>query len=155
MPKFGYSWQGIGPKEGVVRASIREARMSGKHARELAAWIKGMKTTQARVKLEEVLDGKTSVPFRRHKKKVAHRADLTGFYAGRYPQKAARYFLSLIDTLEANAQDRGLDADNLKIIHTSAYVGRKLARYVPRAYGRSSPKMGPMVHVELVARELT
>jgi len=48
-----------------------------------------------------------------------------------------------------------LDPDNLKIIHASAYVGRKMVRYIPRAFGRTSPKMGPLVHIELVAKELT
>lgn len=155
MPEFGYSWRQTGPAEGIVRASIREVRMSGKDAMEVAAWIRGMKTTQARTKLGRVLEKRNFVPFRRHKKKVPHRADATGFYSGRYPMKVASHFLKLIDTLEANAQDRGLDPDNLRIIHASAYVGRKIVRYTPRAFGRTSPKIGPLVHVELVAREAT
>jgi len=155
MPKFGYSWQGHAPEKGVVRASLREVRISRKHAREIAHWIEGSKISDARTALEGVVREETPVPFKRHNKKIPHRKGLQKFHAGRYPKKAAGYFLELLDSLEANAMDRGFDPDALRIVHASAYPGRKMFRYTPRAYGRASPRIDELVHLELVASEVS
>jgi large subunit ribosomal protein L22 len=53
-----------------------------------------------------------------------------------------------------NAENKGLDTENLKIIHASAYPGMKLKRYQPRAFGRSSPKFETLTHVEIVLEEM-
>jgi large subunit ribosomal protein L22 len=130
-------------------------RISRKHAREITNWIKGSKISEARSMLERVVRGEAAVPFKRHKKKVAHRKGLAGSPAGRFPKKAASRILALLDSLEANAIDRGFDVDALRIIHASAHGGRKMVRYTPRAFGRTSPKVEDLVHVELIASEVS
>ncbi|HYA21580.1 MAG TPA: 50S ribosomal protein L22 [Thermoproteota archaeon] len=155
MPKFGYSWEGQVPEKGVVRASLREVRVSRKHAREIAGWIKGSKISEARSMLERVVRGEVAVPFRRYNKKIPHRKGIGKFSSGRFPKKAAARFIDLIDNLEANAIDRGLDVDALRIVNASAHPGRKMLRYYPRAFGRSSPKIDELVHIELVASEVS
>lgn len=155
MPKFGYSWEGQVPDKGVVRASLREVRVSRKHAREIARWIEGSKIPEARSMLERVMRRESAVPFRRYNKKVPHRRGLGKFHAGRFPEKAASRFIELIDSLEANAIDRGFDVDALRIVHASAHPGRKMLRFTPRAFGRSSPKVEELVHIELVASEVS
>jgi len=155
MPKFGYSWTGQVPERGVVRASLREVRISRKHAREIAGWIRGSKISEARSMLERVVSGEVAVPFKRHNKKVPHRRGLSKASAGRFPKKAAGQFIGLIDSLEANAISKGLDVDALRIVHASAHSGRKAVRYTPRAFGRTSPKVDDLVHVELVATEVS
>jgi len=154
MPKFGYSRQVQVPDRGVVRASTREVRISRKHAREIANWIKGSKIAEARSMLERVIRGEQAVPFRRYNKKVPHRKGLEKFHAGRYPEKASGQFISVLDSLEAIAIERGLDVDALRIVHASAYPGRKMVRYTPRAFGRASPKIEELVHIELIASEV-
>jgi large subunit ribosomal protein L22 len=67
--------------------------------------------------------------------------------------KVARAVLRLLESLEANAEYRGLDPSRLKLIHAAAYPGRRLKRYVPRAFGRASPKDKVLVHIELVGAE--
>jgi large subunit ribosomal protein L22 len=150
MPEFGYSFVQYN-EVSDVRGSLREVDVSPKEAREVANYIKGMSLDRAKQVLQEVIEKKRIVPFKRYHHKVAHHK-VEGFYAGRYPVKAAKYFLKLLENLESNALYKGLDVSRLIIIHTSAYPGRKLVRYIPRAFGRRSPKRRVYVHIEAVAR---
>jgi large subunit ribosomal protein L22 len=150
MPEFGYSFVQYN-EVSDVRGSLREVDVSPKEAREVANYIKGMSLDRAKQVLQEVIEMKRIVPFKRYHRKVAHHK-VEGFYAGRYPVKAAKYFLKLLENLESNALYKGLDVSRLIIIHTSAYPGRKLVRYIPRAFGRRSPKRRVYVHIEAVAR---
>jgi large subunit ribosomal protein L22 len=137
-----------------VRASVREKSISHKHSREIAVAIKGLSIEKAREYLENVVAKKIAVPYRRYHNEVAHRTNIRdGFSAGRYPQKAAREFLRLLDNLESNAEYKGMDLDRLRIISAVVHKGTKLKRFQPRAMGRSSPKYDTLVHVELVAQE--
>ncbi len=141
-------------KEKYVKASLREVSISPKHAVEIAREIKGMYVEDAKRFLEEVVSLRRPVPFKRYKKKVPHRKGLEKWYAGRYPVKAAKFFLKLLDNLINNAEDRELDVERLKIIHCAAHKGTKIRKYIPRAFGRSSPYFDTLVHVEMVAKEV-
>jgi large subunit ribosomal protein L22 len=153
MPEFGYAFQNY-DKTKHVRAAIREKDVSHKHAREVAVAIKGMSIEKAREFLENVIARKEAVPYRRYNMEVAHRSNIRdGFFAGRYPQKAAHEFLKLLDNLESNAEYKGMDLDRLRIISVAVHKGTKLERFTPRAMGRSSPKIDTLIHVEIVAQE--
>jgi large subunit ribosomal protein L22 len=67
--------------------------------------------------------------------------------------KAAKNILKLLDGAEANAENKGLDTDRLRIVHAAAYPGMKIKRYKPRAQGRSSPKFETLTHIELALEE--
>ncbi len=153
MPHFSYSFQGY-DKTKHVRASLRDANISHKEAREICKTIKGMKVSKAREYLEQVTLLKQPIPFRRYKLEVGHRSQLQGFPAGRYPVKAAKEFLRLLDNIEANAEYKGMDIDNMKIIHAAAYPGIKIRNFIERAFGRTSPYYNILTHVELVAMEV-
>jgi large subunit ribosomal protein L22 len=151
MPKWGYSAT-INTEE-VARASGRDLRISPKAAREICNAIRHMRLEEAQQYLQEVIDLKRAVPYRRHKKKVAHRAELQGWFAGRYPVKAAKEILRILNSLEANCENRGLDVERVKLVHAAAQRGRVLKRYIPRAFGRSSPRHDHLCHIELMAQE--
>lgn len=152
MPEFKYSFQEYDPLI-HVRASGREVDISPKAAREICATIKGMSLTQAKNFLENVIKLKQPVPFKRYKKEIGHRGGIQGFYTGRYPVKAAKKILEVLNNLEANADYKGMDVDRLVIIHAAAMRGRKIKTYIPRAFGRSSPSFNTLVHLEFVAKE--
>ena len=115
-----------------------------------------MRVEQAKKFLEKVIRLEQSVPFRRHKKKQAHRNDLKEFkwYAGRYPQKAAARIYEILSACESNAEFKGLDVDLCRIIHAATHHGRIIKRYIQRAHGRSTAKYKHLSHVELVLYEL-
>ena len=153
MPQFGYAFQNY-DKTKHVRASIREKDISHKHAREIAVAIKGRSIEKARELLENVMSRKEAIPYRRYNNEVAHRSNIRdGFFAGRFPKKAASEFLKILDNLESNAEYKGMDLDRLRIVSTAVHKGTKLKRFQPRAMGRSSPKFDILVHVEIIAQE--
>jgi large subunit ribosomal protein L22 len=139
--------------EKTVRASGRELRVSHKHAREVCRTIKGMMLTQAKQYLRDVMDKKRAVPFRRFKKKLGHRHGLEKAYAGKYPVKAAKHILKIVEGAEANAEYKGLDTERLRIIHASTSQGMKIKRYMMRAQGRSTQKFETLSHIEIVLEE--
>ena len=153
MPKWGYSITDI-DQEKTAKASGRELRVSHKHAREVCNTINGMKLDQAKDYLKQVILKKKPVPFLRFNKKVGHRHGLEKGFAGRFPVKAATEILNVLEGAEANAEYKGLDMESLRIIHASAYPGMKIKRFIPRAFGRSSPRNNTLTHVELVLEEM-
>ncbi|MFX1257594.1 MAG: 50S ribosomal protein L22 [Promethearchaeota archaeon] len=156
MPTWKYSF--VEEKydiERIAKASGRDLRIKPKHAREICASIKGMKLEQAKNFLEKVIKLKQSVPFRRHKKKQAHRKDLKKFkwYAGKYPVKAASRIYEILTSVESNAEYKGLDVDLCRIIHAATQRGRIIKRYIERAHGRSTAKNKHLSYVEIVLYE--
>jgi len=154
MPKWGYSIleEELDPEK-TAKASGREIRVSHKHAREVCRTIKGMMLNNAKKYLRDVIDKKKAVPFRRHKKKLGHRHGIEKASAGRYPVKTAQKILHILEGAEANAENKGLDVDRLRIFHAAAYQGIKIKRFTPRAHGRASPRYETTTHVEIVLEE--
>jgi large subunit ribosomal protein L22 len=155
--KFGYSIMGIDPDK-TVKASGKDLRISLKKTTEVCRELKGLKLEDAKEILEDVVAEKRMIPFRQHKKKLGHHADKLRDYkwfAGGYPIKVAKRILGILKNAEGNAEYKGLDADKLKIIHASVDMGPKLRRFIPRGFGRSSPKYEQLTRVQLVLEEVS
>ncbi len=151
MGRYDYAFQKFDSTR-HVRASIREKKISHKHAREVATALKGLTIEKARDYMISVIAKDRAVPFRRFKNQVGHRSD-PGMMSGRYPEKTAKEFLKLLDNLESNAEYKGMDIDRLKIINATAHKGVVIKRFIPRAQGRATDKNDVLTHVELVAQE--
>ncbi len=146
----------------VARAVAREVPVSVKKVVNLARALKGMSVSEARRFLEDIIEGKEYTPMWRHRKKIAHHRGVAakwGVPQGKRPVKAAKYLLKLLDNVVANAENKGLGAEelgdferNLKIIHIAAHKGFTLKRYMPRAFGRSSPKFRHTSNIEIIVR---
>ena len=149
MPKWGYSTIEIDP-DTSVKASGREIRISHKAAREVCGAIRGMRLDAAKEFLEQVIQKRRAVPYRKYRKKIPHRRGLGETAAGRYPVKTAKKIMEVLESAESNALYRGLDSEALKVVHAAAYKGITRKRATPRAMGRSSPKNNTLCHVEIV-----
>ncbi len=154
MPKWGYSIleEMLNPEK-TAKASGRELKVSHKAAREVAKAIKGMDLAQAKDYLRDVIAMKKPVPYTRFTKKLGHKGGMQKRFVGRYPIKTAEHVLRVVQAAQANAENKGLDVDRLRIMHTAAYQGVKLKRYTPRAHGRASPKYDITTHFEVVLEE--
>ncbi len=152
MGKYRYAFQNYDSTR-HVRASMREKKISHKHAREITVAIKGLTIEKARDYLQSVVAHKRAIPFGRYKNQVGHRSD-PGVMSGRYPEKAATEVLKLLDNLESNAEYKGMDIDRLKIINATMHKGVSIKRFIPRAQGRATAKNDTMTHVEIVAQEV-
>ena len=140
----------------IAKAMLWDVPVHPKIAREVAAAIRGMRLKEAKEFLERVIEKREAVPFRRAHGKQAHRrglADKWGWPVGRYPVKAAKYFLKLLNNVENNAENKGLDPDKLRILHIASHKGVTLKRWMPRAWGRATPRNRTYSHLEVIVVE--
>ncbi|MFQ5887631.1 MAG: 50S ribosomal protein L22 [Candidatus Hydrothermarchaeales archaeon] len=152
MADLGYSYK---PKNEArsAKAIGKELRISPKNSLEICNTIKGMKVDVAEEYLEDVVEMKRAVPFRKFKKGIAHRRGLKKWYTGTWPTKAASQILEVLKGAEANADYKGLDTDRLYIKHIATKRGRIIKGFRTRAFGRSSPSNTPTSHIEIVLEE--
>ncbi|HIP17668.1 MAG TPA: 50S ribosomal protein L22 [Methanothermococcus okinawensis] len=137
----------------TARAMGRSLRISRKHAVEICREINGMKLEDAINYLNRVIELKQVVPFKRHGKDVPHKRGKYGWTAGRFPQKASREILKVLDNAKKNAEYKGLNTEKLRIKHISSNKGFTIKRFMPRAFGRASPKFQETVHIQVILEE--
>jgi len=150
--RFSYSFQNFDP-ERMARASGRDLRISPKHSVELLREIRGMMLNDALRYLDDVIALKRPVPLKRHYDSQGHKPG-RGFGPGRYPVKVAKAVKKVLLNAKNNAEQKGLDADRLRIIHAAAHRGPVLRGYIPRAFGRATPFNEQTTHIEIVVEEI-
>jgi large subunit ribosomal protein L22 len=139
----------------IARAKANELNMSPKHSIEIATFIRHQRVNDAIAYLNEVVKLKKAIPFRRFNRNVAHKRGMPGNWdAGRYPVKASREYIKVLESVKKNAEYIGLDAENLEIIHALANRGRAQKAFFPRAMGRATPKVRESVNLEIIVREV-
>ena len=104
-------------KEAVARAW--NLVVSPKYSREIAAAIKGMKVDKAIAFLERVIEMKQPVVLRRYNKEVPHHYGKPA----RYPVKAAKAILKVLENAKANALYQGMDEEKLYIYRIETHRG--------------------------------
>ena len=147
MPHYHYSVKELDETR-TVKASLREIDVSPKWSREVCRAIVGLTIPEAKKLMEDVIAMKRMIPYRRYRKNRAHHAETKG--AGGYPVKVAKHMLKLLESLEANADFKGLDPDEVVIIHAAAHKARRIRKFMPRAFGRATPYDKQLVHIEVV-----
>jgi large subunit ribosomal protein L22 len=151
MPKVEYSAK-FDPAN-TAKAMAHELNVSPKHCIEILREIRGKKLSVAKTYLEDVIAKKKSVPFKRFNRNVGHKRHQSGWDAGRYPVKACGEILTVIKNAEANAEYKGLDTDNMRVIHAASKRGRVTHGMMPRAMGRATDWNIETVTVEVVLGE--
>ncbi|MEM2136419.1 MAG: 50S ribosomal protein L22 [Candidatus Methanomethylicia archaeon] len=152
MPNWGYALKEMDTETTAI-ASGRDLNISYKAAYEICKFIRGMKLDEAKEYLEQVVRKEKPIPFTRFKGKVAHHKGMQNYASVRYPVKASKEIIKLLDHVKANAEFKGLDIEKLRIIHISAVKGPKIKRYIERAFGRASPYFKQLVHIEVAVAE--
>jgi large subunit ribosomal protein L22 len=143
--------------EKTAKAMMWDAPISPKEAAEVARELRGKMLEDAMKYLERVIKLKEPVPLRWYNRKVAHKRGLgakAGVPSGRYPVKVAQYYLKLLKNVKANAENKGLDPEKLKIVHIASHKGRTIKRWMPRAFGRASPEFERRTHLEVIVMEV-
>ena len=150
MKMKGYSIAQIPERTAIARA--KEVDISLKDAVNVAHYLRGMPLERAKDTLEKVIAKKAPVPYFRYLDSVSHRK---GMGPGRYPVRAAKAFLDLLENAEANAEFKSLDTDALVIKHISASKGRVIKKFTPKAYGRAGAFFRDLINVDIVVQEVT
>jgi len=140
-----YSFEGY-EKTNMARACGRDLPISMKHAMEICSMLKNKRLSDAKKILERVVQFKQAVPFKRFTNGYGHKP---GMCAGAYPIKASTMILELLNSVESNAQQKGLHTGDLSIIHFRAQKGSR-TMHPSRFRGRRMKA----THVEVVVREV-
>ena len=129
----------------MARALGRGVPISFKHGAELANAIRGMGVAKAKKFLEDVMELKQPVKYRRYNDDLGHKAKVG---PARYPVKTAKYFLGILKLAEANASFQGISTQDLVLIHVT--VQRAAGRW---HFGRSRRRKFKSSHIEMVVQE--
>jgi large subunit ribosomal protein L22 len=136
--------------EAVARARGYELKISPKKSYEVMNAIRGLPLEQAKTLLEDVIELKRAIPFRRYNQETAHKP---GVGPGRYPKKVAQKVLIVLKNAESNAEEEGLAVDDLVVKVASSSRGRILKAMMPRAQGRSTDWNEQTTNIEIVLTE--
>jgi large subunit ribosomal protein L22 len=142
---YGYTIKEL--KENMVKALASEANISLKQALEVCNLIRGKKLSAAKIMLQDVIDMKAPVPFKRFTNGLGHKRGRCA--AGRYPIKACKGILSLLNSAEANGLYKGLSPKDLIISHLSV-------KQAPQSwhYGRQRRIKMKKCHIEVILEEV-
>jgi len=137
------------------KASGNYLRVHFKNTRETAMAIKGMPLAKAQRYMQDVLDHKQCVPFRRFNGGVGRtaQAKVFGVTQGRWPEKSVKFVLALLKNVESNAEAKGLAMDKVVIKHVQVNQAPKMRRRTYRAHGRINAYMSAPCHIELIGAE--
>merc|ERR1712093_538719 len=101
------------------KARGSDLRVHFKNTRETTQAIKGMTLKKAKGYLENVLEHKEAIPFRRFCGGVGRTAQAKNVKGNtgqaRWPKKSCRFVLDLLRNAESNAEVKGLDTDALYV----------------------------------------
>ncbi len=131
--------------ETTAKAILSDVPISTKQSIEIASFIRKKNLSMAKEMLNQVMLKKQAVPFRRFNRDMGHKP---GIAAGRYPIKAVKYFLQLLNLAEANAQFKNLNVNNLMIKIIKANKGTTTSRY-----GRQVRRKAKRTNLEIVVEE--
>ena len=135
----------------TAKALGREITISPKLSREVAGMIRGMKVDKAIQALEDVIALKRPVPLKRYNKRGSHKQSGG---PGRYPEKAAKAILNVIQSAVANAEYKGLDVDSMVLRTITVSRGRTIPGHMPRAHGRATQWNQETVNLEVIIEEV-
>ena len=167
LPQKGFTQPLQGNRLSVARASNVDVHV--KACFEICRTVRGMTAGAAVRKLEKVLlidsdrpdirAKAQAIPYRlgsgNKKRKrsgpsmVGHRKG--GMGPGRYPVKASRVVIKLLNSAMDNArhQHEDIDAEDMIITHIAAHRGTIKRGFMPRARGRATPKNHYQVNLEV------
>jgi large subunit ribosomal protein L22 len=119
--------------------------ISTKTSVEICNLIRNKTTEQAKKILHRVIEKKQAVPYKRYFKEIPHRKGK--IMTGRFPSKASKTILDLINSAEGNAQNKGMSS-KLIVFHISAHKGNAQSRY-----GRKMGKKAKRTHIKIIVKE--
>ena len=129
----------------IAVATAHNLPISLKKSVEICNFLRYKEVKKAKSILNDVIAKKIAVPFKRFNMDTGHKP---GMAAGKYPQKASSEVLKLLNSAEANAENKGLDAEKLIISKLIANKGNRMYHS-----GRHRGIKMKRTHLEIVLEE--
>ncbi len=133
-------------KEHTAKVSGRNLPISSKHSKEVCSFILNKDLNKAKQLLSRVIKREIAIPYKRHNRKLAHKPGKVG--PGRYPLKPIEHITKLLNAVEANAEDKGIDTKNLIICEAKANKATQQLHY-----GRKRRRLMKRTHIDIVVKE--
>ena len=111
--------------EKIVYGGGRNLRISFKDSVEVARWIKRRNVKQAMKLLEEVIEQKKAVPYRRYNKDRPHKPAVG---PGRYPIKVAKAFIAMLKNIINSAKQKYNESNPEKLFIENVIVNRAISK---------------------------
>lgn len=126
-----------------AKAAGKDIRAHFKNTFEAANAIKGMKLEKAQQYLQDVIDHKQCIPFRKYAATIGRTAQAHPFHVtqGRWPKKSCQHLLELLQNVKANAETKNLDLKKTYITHIQVNHAQKSRRRSFKAHGRIKGKI--------------
>jgi large subunit ribosomal protein L22 len=119
--------------------------LSFKKSVEVCSFLRGKPVKKALMHLERVAKLTESVPFKRYNKGGLGHKD--GYGPARYPVNVCKAMIKLVKDVQANAEQKGLNKDDLVISRIIANKAQKAMHY-----GRHRGQM-KRTHIEIAVSE--
>lgn len=132
--------------EHTARALGKSLHISSKMSVEICSHLRNRPLQDAKKRLGRVVALQEAIPMRRYNFDQGHKKGSVG--PGRYPVEACKAFLQLFNSVEANAQFKGLNTAQLQIVHLCAHIASR-----PVHAGRHGGRKTKRTHVEIVVEE--
>ncbi|MEE9525253.1 MAG: 50S ribosomal protein L22 [Candidatus Woesearchaeota archaeon] len=132
--------------ENSAKALGRTLAISTKQSVEICNLLRNKNLQKAKQILSDVIAEKIPVPYKRYDRGMGHKKGKLS--VGRYPIKSSKGILSILESVEANAQFKGLNTGILVITHICAHKARNQPRY-----GRQRGRNMKRTHIEVVVQE--
>jgi large subunit ribosomal protein L22 len=128
-----------------AKAVGRDLPISTKQSIEICNMIRGRELQKSKEMLLQTIKLKKAIPFKRFNQDTGHKRNIG---PGRYPQRACRYIYNLLESVEINAQNKGLDTGELKI---NSIIPNKAS--TPMHSGRLQRRKMRRTHIEIIVEE--
>lgn len=150
-----YNFQKKVDEKRIAKSCKNNAPISTKYSVEFSNYFKNVPLSKALKICDDILEKKDFLPLVKYNKKVAHRkGDSKRFVkSGRWPEKATKEIKALLLDVKANAENKNLDTEKLKIIHMFAVKG--ITRRKTQALGRIGGKQreSKSTNIEVIVLE--
>mmetsp|Transcript_19889 Transcript_19889/g.53205 ORF Transcript_19889/g.53205 Transcript_19889/m.53205 type:complete len:186 (-) Transcript_19889:46-603(-) len=132
-----------------------DLRVHYKNTYEVGQAIRGRTLQDAQKYLNEVIQKKRCIPFRKYTGCIGRTPQAKEFKhtQGRWPVKSCKVVLDLLKNVESNAEVKGLNTDECVIWHINVHAAQHGRRRTYRAHGRINAFMSSPCHIELIVCE--
>ena len=101
----------------AAKAKVADLRAHFKNTYNTALAVKGLRLKKAIAYMDNVLEHKAIIGFRKFTVSRHAQCKVQGTATGRWPEKSAKAVRELLLNLKANAEKKGLDTDKCVITH--------------------------------------
>ena len=148
MVGYRYSLR-VEKEENIAKAVGLSLPISTKQSIEICSAIRRKKLQRAKDILGDAIAKKNAIQMKRFNSDTGHKGGQNKG-PGRYPVNACKEVLSLLESAEANARFKGINAENLVITHINAQKSSQQWHY-----GRFRRRRMKRTTVEIILKEGT